>query len=169
MRERRNAALALLLLTALLLFFLSGCAADAVEDPTPTEPVITEPDTEEGEDPHEAEKIEAALLAKANRIDDCTITYYCCELRPHICGTGDGLTATGSPVMAGISCAVDPDVIPLGSTVMVDYGDGIIHYYLAEDVGGAVDGDHIDLAVATHEEALQLGVKKATVYWVKEG
>lgn len=102
-----------------------------------------------------------------NRIDDCIITYYCCELRPHICGTGDGITASGAPVEAGVSCAVDPSLIPLGSKVVVDFGDGEVREYIAQDIGAWVNGAHIDLAVASHDEALQLGRRSATVYWTE--
>ena len=76
---------------------------------------------------YENEMIEDALLIRANIIEDCTITYYCAEKYAHICGTGDGLTATGSYVTPYVSCAVDPSVIPYGSTVIVDYGDGEPH------------------------------------------
>lgn len=38
--------------------------------------------------------------------------------------------------------------------------------YRAEDTGGAVKGNHIDLCVGSHAEALQLGRRTATVYWV---
>ena len=103
----------------------------------------------------------------AHMVEDCTITYYCAEKRPHICGTGDGITATGTPVTPYWTCAVDPSVIPYGATVMVDWGDSVA-FYEAQDCGSAVDGSHIDLAVATHEEALQLGRKTATVYWLME-
>lgn len=98
---------------------------------------------------------------------NCTITYYCCERRPHICGGGTGKTATGTDVMAGRSAAVDPNVIPLGAEIFVDYGDGVLHSYIAEDTGSAVLGGHIDLAVQTHEEALELGVREATVWWTE--
>lgn len=103
-----------------------------------------------------------------NLISDCTITYFCAETYPHICGTGDGLTAMGAQVQPGVTCAVDPDVIPLGSDVMVDFGDGVLHTYRAEDTGGAVRGNHVDLCVASHQEAEALGVMYATVRW-KEG
>lgn len=89
----------------------------------------------------------------------CKITAYCCEPYEHICGTGDGLTATGIPVSPGI-VAVDPDVIPLGSTVVID-GQS----YLAADTGGMVKGLHVDIAVATHVEAEDFGVQVAEV-WV---
>ena len=102
-----------------------------------------------------------------NRIDDCRITHYCCEPYAHICGDGDGLTATEVPVTPYWTCAVDPSVIPYGAEVMVDYGDSVA-FYKAQDCGSGVDGRHIDLAVETHAEADQLGVKYATVYWCKE-
>lgn len=94
-------------------------------------------------------------------IGECTITYYCCEAYEHICGTGTGLTATGIPVAPGM-VAVDPDVIPLGSTVIIDGRE-----YLAADTGGAIKGNRIDIAVETHQEALELGIRTATVWVVK--
>lgn len=107
----------------------------------------------------------AHRLARLPRLDDCTVSHYCCEKYAHICGTGTGYTASGAPVQAGVSVAVDPTVIPLGSAVYVDYGDGVVHTYIAQDTGGAVNGRHIDVAVATHAEASRLGMKKATVWW----
>lgn len=116
---------------------------------------------------YENESIEAALLAKAQRMDNVKVTFYCTEKRKHICGTGDGLTATGMKVTAYVTVAVDPKVIPLGSTVLVDFGDGVIHYFMAEDTGGAVKGNHIDIAVEGHRQALELGTKTATVWYIK--
>lgn len=113
---------------------------------------------------YENEKIEAALLEKAVRIDDVTITYYdCCA---ECCGKTDGITATGVLATPGVTVAVDPDVIPLGSDVLVDYGDGEIHYMRADDVGGDIKGHHIDVCVKSHETAIKKGVKTATVYWI---
>ena len=86
-------------------------------------------------------------------------TYYCCERYPHICGTGDGLTATGVAVEPGI-VAVDPAVIPLGSTVVIDGAE-----YIAADTGGLIRGQRVDIAVPTHAEALALGVREVEV-WV---
>ena len=98
-------------------------------------------------------------------LTDCTVTYYCCERYPHICGGGTGITASGREVEAGVSVAVDPAKIPLGSRVFVDYGNGVVHEYRADDTGNAVLGNHIDIAVQTHDEALALGLKTATVWW----
>ena len=96
-----------------------------------------------------------------------TITFYCCEERPHICGTGSGITASGRRVTPYVSCAVDPAVIPLGSTIMIEH-NGEMVYLRADDTGSAVKGNHIDLAVTTHDEALSLGVKTADIWWCEE-
>ena len=121
--------------------------------------------TESGtQEESENERIEAALLASAHRLDNVTVTHYDCCVE--CCGKTDGITASGVRATPGVTVAVDPDVIPLGAGVLVDYGDGEIHYYRADDVGAAVKGSHIDLCVGSHEEALQLGRRTATVYWV---
>ena len=115
----------------------------------------------------ENERIEAALLARAHVIEDCTVTFYCNEKYPHICGTGDGIAYDGTPALAWATCAVDPDVIPIGSTVMVDLGDGYgLRTLVANDTG--VNGNHIDICVESHNFALQLGRQTATVYWCEE-
>lgn len=112
----------------------------------------------------ENETIEAALLARATRLDDVTVTHYDCCLE--CCGKTDGITASGVRATPGVTVAVDPDVVPLGADVLVDYGDGELHYMRADDVGGAIQGNRIDICVETHEEALELGVRTATVWWV---
>ena len=90
-----------------------------------------------------------------------TITHYCCEKYPHICGSGQGITASGAKVQAGVSVAVDRSKIPLGSTVyIVGYGTRI-----AQDTGGLVKGNRIDIAVSSHEEADKLGTVTRNV-WV---
>lgn len=119
---------------------------------------------QEVQEDYENEKIEAALLARAHVIEDCVVTHYDCCVE--CCGKDDGITASGVQATPGVTVAVDPDVIPLGADVLVDYGDGEIHYYRADDLGPA--GDHIDLCVNTHDEALQLGRRTATVYWVAQ-
>lgn len=121
---------------------------------------------QEVQEDYENEKIEAALLDRAHVIESCVVTHYDCCVE--CCGKDDGITASGVQATPGITVAVDPNVIPLGADVLVDYGDGEIHYYRADDVGGAVKGSHIDLCVGSHEEALQLGRRTATVYWAAE-
>ena len=115
----------------------------------------------------ENELIEAALLARSHKLEGATITFYCCEERPHICGTGTGITASGRRVTPYVSCAVDTDIIPLGSNIMIEH-NGWMVYLRADDTGPAVKGDHIDIAVKGHSEALSLGVQTADIWWCEE-
>lgn len=133
------------------------------DTPATTRCYLTEEEIEENEN----ELIEAALLARSHRLEDVIITFYCCEERPHICGTGTGITASGRRVTPYVSCAVDPDVIPLGSTILVEY-NGEMVYLRADDTGPAVKGGHIDIAVPTHDFALSLGVQTADIWWCEE-
>lgn len=121
--------------------------------------------TEEEIEAAENDMIEAALLARAVRLDDVTVTHYCtCST---CCGWDTGITASGLWATPGVTVAVDPDVIPLGADVLVDYGDGTgLHYMRADDTGSAVRGNHINVCLASHEEAVQAGVTTATVWWV---
>jgi 3D (Asp-Asp-Asp) domain-containing protein len=120
---------------------------------------------EEEPEAAENELIEAALLARAVRLDDVTVTHY--DVCVECCGKDDGITASGLQAVPGVTVAVDPAVIPLGSDVLVDYGDGNgLQYYRADDIGHGVDGNAIDLCVASHAEALRLGRRTATVYYV---
>lgn len=92
------------------------------------------------------------------------LTHYCTMKYEHICGTGDGITATGTQVTAGRTIAVDPKVIPYGTKVYISgYG-----WRIAEDCGGAIKNKHIDIAVETHEEAMAKGVKSGDVWILVE-
>ena len=163
------AAIIVEIIAILVIHANAACADDTKNTPIFATNAPEEMVQCEVQEDFENENIEAALLARAHVIDACTITYYCSERYAHICGTGDGIAADGTPVLAWATCAVDPDVIPLGSTVLVDLGDGYgLRTLIANDVGGSVKGNHIDLCVATHEEALQLGRQTATVYWCEE-
>ena len=63
----------------------------------------------------------------------------------------------------GQTIAVDPSVIGKLSTVEID-GYGI---RIAEDCGGAIKGNRIDVAVSSHEEAMRLGVVYRDVWLIK--
>ncbi len=108
------------------------------------------------------------LLSNYNRIDNVMLTHYCiCE---KCCGkTPDhpayGITASGRAAEPYISIAVDPSVIPLGSTVWLKYSDGRIIKCRADDTGDAISNAHVDLCVSSHNEALELGIDYVTVFW----
>lgn len=81
-----------------------------------------------------------------------TITAYCgCE---KCCGKTDRITATGTHAVEGVTIAVDPAVIPYGSLVDIE-GIGT---FIAEDCGGAIKGNKIDIYFERHEDALTFGV-----------
>ena len=106
-----------------------------------------------------AEQAAAYEMIGAYRyVGECTITAYCpCS---ECCGRwADGITATGLPAGPGI-VAVDPEVIPLGSTVIIDG-----QRYLAADTG--VEGMHVDICLPEHEETVAFGVQRLEV-WVAE-
>lgn len=86
------------------------------------------------------------------------ITAYCACAA--CCGKSDGITATGTICKAGRTIAVDPDVIPYGTEVVING-----HVYVAEDCGGGIDGKSIDLYFDSHEDALRWGVKYFEVYY----
>ena len=76
-------------------------------------------------------------------------------------------TATGTKPKPG-TIAVDPKVIPYGSAIVVIYDDGTIELGKAEDCGGLVKGNHIDVFRNTYAEAIKFGRQKAVVMWYKE-
>ena len=76
-------------------------------------------------------------------------------------------TATGTKPRPG-TFAVDPRVIPYGSKIVVIYNDGSLEYGTAEDCGGAIKGNRLDVFRWTYEEAIKFGKRPATVLWFKE-
>lgn len=86
-----------------------------------------------------------------------TITHYCpCEI---CCGKTDGITKTGTIATENRTIAVDPTIIPLGTEVEIDG-----QRYVAEDTGGAINNNKIDIFVATHEEAITRGKIEREVF-----
>ena len=73
-------------------------------------------------------------------------------------------TATGAVAKEGKTIAVDPSVIPYGTEVIING-----HTYIAEDCGGAIKGNRIDIYFESHEAALQYGVQQAEVFVMSDG
>lgn len=87
------------------------------------------------------------------------LTHYCDERYDHICG-GNGVTASGTATSVGRTVAVDPSVIPYGTTIYIEgYG-----YRVAEDCGSAVSNNQIDILVSTHDEAMSMGTTYGGVW-----
>jgi len=69
------------------------------------------------------------------------------------------ITATGTSARSGRTVAVDPRVIALGSKIYIEgLGERI-----AEDVGGGVKGNHIDVYVQSVDHAIRFGVQRRNV------
>ena len=79
----------------------------------------------------------------------------------------DDITATGTYARVG-AVAVDPRVIPYGTRMFIVSNDGEYVYGIAtaEDCGGGVKGNHIDLYFDTTAECFQYGVRSCTVYFL---
>ena len=121
---------------------------------------------EEVQESFENENIQNALLAKANKIEDCTVTWYTeatCGKTPD--NPAYGITASGLPVVEHLTVAVDRSVIPLYSDVFVQYADGTIEQLWATDTG--VNGNHIDIYTPDYDYAIQMGRQQLTVWWVE--
>lgn len=102
-------------------------------------------------------------------LGDFTLTAYCpcvrcCEQwsaqHPSRQGT-DYIqkTASGTIPTAGKTIATDTSIIPFGTTVIING-----HEYIAEDRGGAIRGNRIDIFFDSHEEALVFGRQKSEVF-----
>lgn len=82
------------------------------------------------------------------------------------CYTGS-LTKTGTVPLEGRTVAVDPDVIPLGSTVIVYLDSQLLGIYQAEDTGGLVKGRVIDIYMEDREACREFGRQEVRVQVVQ--
>ena len=90
---------------------------------------------------------------------ECKLTAYgpgFASTGKHLGDPGYGVTASGRIALPQHTVAVDPNLIPLGTLVYIDG----IGYRVAEDVGGAIKGQHIDLYFPSDGDALLFGVKR---------
>lgn len=91
-----------------------------------------------------------------------TVTAYCpC---PICCGKSDGITCSGVQAKSNRTIAVDPDVIPLGTEV---YLEGLGRF-VAEDTGGVIKGNRIDIFMDDHNQALQFGLQEMKAHFVQK-
>lgn len=128
----------------------------AQEAPPPAEP----PDPEEPETTPSG----PGPPPEAHVIEGCTVTWY----TEATCGKAPGhpaygITASGLPVEEGATCAVDPEVIPMFSTVYVEYADGSAGTFRATDTG--VKGEWVDIYTSDYDYAVRCGLQSLTVYW----
>lgn len=74
---------------------------------------------------------------------------------------GDTMTSTGRKPKVGRTIAVDPRVIPYGSKV---YIPALGRTYIAEDCGGGIKGNKVDIYMASYKDCYNFGVRNLTAY-----
>jgi 3D (Asp-Asp-Asp) domain-containing protein len=91
------------------------------------------------------------------------------------CDGCSGITKTGYDVRNTVYTqeglrviAVDPAVIPLGSTVEIKLADGRTFKAKAIDVGGAINNYEIDILVDSYDKAIQFGRQAVELRILKE-
>ena len=172
-KKRKKKSLRLKLIKVLIAFAvvaviinIVGSEAKEIEEPTPPALATIEITTFENTT-FEVTTSEIKTFEDYTKIESATITAYCiCE---KCCGKTEdhpayGITASGRTAEPFVSVAVDPSVISLGGTVFIDYGEGEVKEFRADDTGGAIKGTRIDVCYPDHQSALEHGVKIATVY-----
>ena len=99
---------------------------------------------------HEAVKFEA--------------TAYTCNSPNYV---GDRRTFTGTAARVG-AIAVDPRVIPLGTRMYIASADGeyIYGYCVAEDTGGLIKGNIVDLYYDSHDACMEFGRRDIIIYFL---
>lgn len=79
----------------------------------------------------------------------------------------DMITSTGTTVHKG-TVAVDPRYIPYGTRMFIVSNDGEVVYGIAvaEDCGGDIKGDRMDLYYPTFYECMDFGRRVCTIYFL---
>lgn len=72
-------------------------------------------------------------------------------------------TASGAIATPKQTIAVDPDVIPYGSEVIINGNT-----YIAQDCGSEIKGNRIDIYCSNHEEAAEFGKQYLEVFVIEK-
>lgn len=123
-------------------------------------PAKTKNDNKEQED---TKAVTTGAKAPGNFEDVLQVKATAYAAGPHDNGKWGEKTHLGTTVRPGV-IAVDPNVIPLGSRVYLEFPDGTGTYAVAEDTGGAIKGNRIDIAMSSVDKAYDFGIKNVKVY-----
>ena len=75
-------------------------------------------------------------------------------------------TYSGTKTRWGV-VAVDPKVIPIGSTLQIEGYEGVT--FVAEDIGGAIKGESLDIWLPNSKDARAYGTQYRKVTVLREG
>lgn len=130
-----------------------------IEEPTPPPEPIEEPEPDPLPEPEET----------WTSLGTYTLTAYCsCKKCCGYWATVRPLDAKGNPIVytstgeiaqAGTTIAVDPNKIPYGTKVKIND-----HIYIAQDIGGAIKGNRIDVYHDNHQDALVFGRQQSEAF-----
>lgn len=137
-------------------------ASDIAEKPAQAVRIIENSTTEVEEIIKEPELVS---LGKFKMTAYCSCTHCCGKWaynRP-VDENGNEIVygSIGERLIGGVSIAVDPNVIPYNTEVIINGNT-----YIAHDTGGAIDGNKIDVYMSNHQAALDFGVQYAEVFVV---
>lgn len=134
----------------------TGVFAEAVDGIEDIDGTLTE-----GEGVRVGAPVAVSSDATLKSLGTFRITHYCqCSI---CCGPwANGITSTGVIATTNHTIAVDPTQIPYGSKVVING-----QVYVAEDCGGAIKQNCIDIYVATHAEGESKGVYYTDVYLIQ--
>ena len=68
-------------------------------------------------------------------------------------------TASGAIARQGVTVAADTSILPFGTVILIGGEE-----FTVQDVGGGVDGKHIDIYFEDHQAAREFGVRYETIY-----
>ena len=68
-------------------------------------------------------------------------------------------TASGAVARQGVTVAADTSILPFGTVILIGGEE-----FTVQDVGGGVDGKHIDIYFEDHQAAREFGVRYETIY-----
>ena len=115
-------------------------------------------ETENNKDGDTNQAIEPVSLGEFKLTAYCSCAK-CCGKWAYNRPNGIVYGAIGEELKEGYSIAVDPSVIPYRTEVIIDG-----HTYKAQDCGGAIKGNRIDVYFNNHQEALNFGVQYKEVF-----
>jgi 3D (Asp-Asp-Asp) domain-containing protein len=81
----------------------------------------------------------------------------------------DGTTASGEETQAGRTIAADPEVLPLGTKILVTGAGKYSGEYVVTDTGQLIKGRRLDIFMDSHQEAKRFGVRRVTVQILSRG